>query len=169
MRRESIHRHLIQANRGVDFDMYEFPTIQCTGNLARILDRTLNEIPNISSAADWRVRRLIAFIDSQHGKLGWNLNHICSQIEIGISGAHGAKLFKQHTGVGVREYAKTRRLLVAADKLKRTSQSVKEIAVDLGYRNPTDLRRQFKQFFRLSPNEFRTAYRESTECKCVAV
>ena len=149
--------------------MYETPTIQCTGYLAPLLEQALDEIPNISSAADWRVRRLVAFIDSQHGKLGWNLDHICAQLDLGISGAHGAKLFKQNTGVGIREYAKTRRLLVAADKLKSTSQSVKEIAVDLGYRNPTDFRRQFKQFFQISPKDFRTAYRQSTEYECIAV
>ena len=149
--------------------MYETPTIQCTGDLAPILDRALDEIPKVSAAADWRVRRLLAFIDSQHGKLGWNLDHICSNLEIGVSGPHGAKLFKQHTGIGIREYAKTRRLLVAADKLKTTGQSVKEIAVDLGYQNPTDLRRQFKQFFHVSPNDFRTAYRQSKEYQCIAV
>ena len=149
--------------------MYEAPTIQCQGDLAPVLDRALEEIPNIQSAADWRVRRLLAFIDSQHGKLGWNLDHICAQLDLGVSGPHGAKLFKWHTGVGIREYAKTRRLLVAAEKLKGTSQSVKEIAADLGYRNPTDLRRQFRQFFQLSPNDFRTVYRQNTEYSCIAV
>ena len=89
--------------------------------------------------------------------------------DLGVSGPHGAKLFKWHTGVGIREYAKTRRLLVAAEKLKGTSQSVKEIAADLGYRNPTDLRRQFRQFFQLSPNDFRTVYRQNTEYSCIAV
>lgn len=149
--------------------MYKAPTIQCTGDLVPIFNRALREIRNISSSADWRVRRLLAFIDSQHGKLGWNLEHICTQLDLGVSGPHGAKLFKQHTGIGIREYAKTRRLLVAAEKLKDTSQSVKEIAIDLGYQNPTDLRRQFKQFFQVSPNDFRTAYRHSTEYTCVAV
>lgn len=149
--------------------MYKTPRIQRSGELVPILDRALDEIPSISSAADWRVRRLLSFIDAQHGKLGWNLDHICEQLQLGISGPHSAKLFRQHTGVGIREYAKTRRLLVAAEKLKDTIQPVKEIAVDLGYRNPTDLRRQFKQFFHLSPNDFRTAYRQSTEYRCFAV
>lgn len=149
--------------------MYKTPTIQCTGDLVQMFDRALGEISNISSAVDWRVRRLLAFIDSQHGKLGWNLDHICAQLDLGVSGPHAAKLFKQHTCIGIREYAKTRRLLVAAEKLKATSQSVKEIAIDLGYQNPTDLRRQFKQFFQVSPNDFRTAYRQSTEYTCVAV
>lgn len=148
--------------------MYKTPTIQCTGDLTPILDRALEEIPDIASAADWRVRRLLAFIDSQHGKLGSNLDHICAQLDLAVSGPHGAKLFKRHTGIGIREYAKTKRLLGAAEKLKNTSQSVKEIAINLGYRNPTDLRRQFKQFFQLSPNDFRTAYRHSTKYKCVA-
>jgi AraC-like DNA-binding protein len=143
--------------------VYETPTVYCEGELTPALERLLGDMPSPLPTIDWRVKRLVRFIDKQDGKLGWNLNHICEQLELGVSGSHSAKLFKQHTGIGIREYAKKRRLTVAAGKLKETTNSVKEIAIELGYRTPNDLRRQFKQLFYLSPSEFRTVYRQADQ------
>ena len=120
-----------------------------------------NQLYLSPTGADWRVNRLLHFIDTGQGKLGWSLNRVCEQLELGVSGSHGAKLFKKHIGIGIREYAKRRRLVVAAEKLKATTLSVKEIAADLGYTKQTDFRRQFKQLFSINPTEFRSAHRQA--------
>lgn len=147
--------------------IYQPPKIQHQGVLQPVLDRLIRQSfqlipPNESSIrVDWRVEKLQRFIDTVHGKLGWNLNSICKQLDLGVSGSHGARLFKKHTGLGIREYAKRKRLAVAADKLKATTLSIKEIAVDLGYKSQTDLSRQFKQLCCLNPTEFRIAHRKA--------
>ncbi len=140
------------------------PTIQHRGILKPVLERpsqrsVLTPPNSLSIDVDWRVEKLQHFINTAHGKLGWNLDRICKQLDLGVSGSHGARLFKKHVGLGVREYAKRKRLALAADKLKTTTLSVKEIAADLGYMSQTDLSRQFKQLFWLTPTEFRIAHR----------
>ena len=130
-----------------------------------VADRALREMPTPRPSADWRVEGLVRFIDKQGGKLGWDLNRICAQLELGISGSHAAKLFTRQTGMGIREYAKQVRLTVAALQLRTTADSVKQIALELGYRNPNDLRRQFKKLFSLNPTEFRAVYRQAIVLK----
>lgn len=148
--------------------IYQPPKIQHCGALKPVLDllirQSLQLVPPNPSVirVDWRVERLQRFINAAHGKLGWNLNSICKQLDLGVSGSHGARLFKKHTGLGIREYSKRKRLAVAADKLKTTTLSIKEIAADLGYKSQTDLSRQFKQLFCLNPTEFRITLRQAT-------
>jgi len=116
-------------------------------------------MPNPRPPADWRVEGILQFIDAQGGKLGWDLNDVCTRLALGISGTHAAKLFTRHTGMGIREYTKQVRLTLAAQRLRTTTGSVKQIALELGYRNPNDFCRQFKKLFSLNPTEFRAVCR----------
>jgi methylphosphotriester-DNA--protein-cysteine methyltransferase len=140
--------------------IYEEPRIYRVAVARSVVNRTLGEMAKPSPPADWRVEGLLRFIEKEGGKLGWDLNGVCAQLQLGISGSHAAKLFSRHTGMGIREYAKQVRLTRAAMKLRTTPDSVKQIALDLGYRNPNDLRRQFNKLFSLNPTEFRAMYRQ---------
>lgn len=132
----------------------------CSAVAARLGESTRPKRP-----IDWRVDRILQFVDTHDGKLGWDLNDLCLHLELGITGPHAAKLFSRQTGIGIREYAKERRLALAAQQLRGTTDSVKQIALELGYRTPNDLRRQFKRRFSLNPTEFRTAHHQSTVSK----
>jgi AraC-like DNA-binding protein len=124
----------------------------------------------LKGCEDWRVARLVEFLNIQDGRLGWDLDRVAEQLELGITGSHAAKLFNRHIGIGVREYAKQRRLTLAARQLRTTTESVKRIALDLGYRTPNDLRRQFRRMFQQSPTEFRNAERtESSSSRNVVL
>jgi AraC-like DNA-binding protein len=138
---------------------YEQPQVYRGAGIRSLIDRALREMPNPKPPADWRVEGILRFIDEQSGKLGWDLNHVCTELELGISGTHAAKLFTRHTGIGIREYAKQVRLTLAAQQLRTTTGSVKQIALELGYRNPNDFCRQFKKLFSLNPTEFRAVCR----------
>lgn len=139
---------------------YEAPCLYHTGSITAVLDRRLHQTAEPPSPVDWRIQRILRFVEKEDGKLGWNLDNLCGLLQLGISGSHAAKLFVRHTGIGIREYAKQRRLRVAAEQLRSTTDSVKTIALGLGYRTPNDLQRQFKKLFALNPTEFRTAYRQ---------
>ena len=131
--------------------------------LERLTQTSFHETSNSSLIGlDWRVEKLQHFINTEHGKLGWSLDSVCKQLDMGFSGSHAARLFKKQIGLGVREYTKRKRLAVAADKLKTTTLSIKEIAADLGYKSQSDLSRQFKRLFRLNPTEFRIAHRQAS-------
>jgi AraC-like DNA-binding protein len=104
---------------------------------------------------DWRVRKILLFLDSEDGKIGPDMAEICRKLDLGISADYATKLFKKETGIGFREYAARKRLAKGATQLVETSLSIKVIAADLGYNSPQDFSRRFKFQYRLKPGEFR--------------
>jgi len=108
---------------------------------------------------DWRVARLHQSIDRSTGAVDWKLEQVCRELKLGISPAYAARLFRSHTGRGVREYARNKRLLKAVERLIATSVPVKTIAAELGYRNSFDFTRSFEREYCLTPTKFRNASR----------
>jgi AraC-like DNA-binding protein len=104
---------------------------------------------------DWRVRKILIFVDAEDGKVGPDMTEICHKLDLGISADYAVKLFKRQTGIGFREYAAHKRLTRAANQLTQTSLSIKVIAADLGYNSPQDFSRRFKFQYRVKPTEFR--------------
>ena len=139
--------------------IHEPPRFQSQGFSGPFLKRPLlmDELHLSVVETDWRISRLRDHIDMEYGKLGLNLDRLCQRLDLRISGSHAAKLFKRQFGVGIRDYTTRKRLIAAAEKLKTTKLSVREIAADLGYKRQTDLQRQFKRLFSLNPSQFRRA------------
>jgi AraC-like DNA-binding protein len=108
---------------------------------------------------DWRVAKLLQSIDRNAGAVDWKLEQVCRELELGISPAYAARLFKSHTGRGVREYAKNKRQLKAVERLIATSLPVKAIAADLGYRTSFHFTRSFEKEYCSTPTKFRNASR----------
>ncbi len=65
------------------------------------------------------------------------------------------KLFKQQTGMSIREYLNDKRLRHAAVLLGNTKLSVTEISSQSGFNNVTYFNRMFKVKFGLTPGEYR--------------
>jgi AraC-like DNA-binding protein len=117
------------------------------------------DLPHLQAHADWRVSKVKDFIDKQNGNVGTALDYLCRELDIGITAAHLSRLFRQETGLGIREYSRRLRMDTAARKLESTALPIKHIAADLGYRGPADFFRQFKQQFNVTPCEFRILQR----------
>jgi AraC-like DNA-binding protein len=108
---------------------------------------------------DWRVQKLRNLIDSDPGRKQWRLDEICRQLGLCISGRQARRLFKTCTGLGIKEYAKKKRLDAAARQLKVTDAPVKAIALDAGYRHVRNFTRCFLKHFHMSPADFRRIWR----------
>jgi AraC family transcriptional regulator len=65
------------------------------------------------------------------------------------------RLFKKSLQVGPLEYVKLSRLDRAANQLRRTPSSLKEIALSTGFYDAFHLSRSFKKVYGISPKEFR--------------
>lgn len=65
------------------------------------------------------------------------------------------RLFKKYLNLGPLEYTKLAKLDRAANQLRRTSLSLKEIALSTGFYDAYHLSRSFKQIYGLSPKEFK--------------
>jgi|GEM_PF-6214990 len=140
---------------GRDSMAYESPAVQYRGALDDVLRRLLPLLQQDRPGVDLRIMKLLHFIDGHDGHVGWDLDGACRELRLDISGAYAARLFKRCTGLGVREYAKKKRLLMAAERLKITNLPVKVIAAEFGYQSLPHFTRRFKEQFRLSPTEFR--------------
>ena len=110
---------------------------------------------------DWRVIKLKAYFDSHGGAVDYQLEQICQSLGLGISAAYAARLFKRDTGMGIREYAKMKRLQIAAVRLASTNLPIKMIAVESGYRKMPDFTRAFTKQHHVGPAQFRRADREN--------
>jgi AraC-like DNA-binding protein len=162
------HMETVFAESGGMFGIYEPPEVQYHGPLNDVLRRLFPNLCDARPRMDQRITKLLHFIDSHEGSIGWDLDRACRELKLDISGAHAARLFKRCTGLGVREYAKRRRLLLAAERLKSTDIPVKTIAAEFGYQSLPHFTRRFKSQFRLSPTEFRKRATASKRSRKVA-
>lgn len=135
--------------------LYEAPAVQYRGAINDVLKTLFPHRLKTRSSTDWRITRLLHFIDGQEGRVDWDLDHACQELRLNISGPYAAQLFKQCIGLGIREYAKKRRLLLAAERLQIPDLPIKVIAAEFGYRSLAHFSRRFKDQFHISPTEFR--------------
>lgn len=72
-----------------------------------------------------------------------------------LSSGYLSRLFKQKTGEGFSDYLLRRKMERAAVLLRDISLKTYEIAEAVGYDNPKNFSRSFKQFYGVSPREYR--------------
>ena len=76
----------------------------------------------------------------------------------GFSLTYFDAIFRQHTGYSPVEYARIYKLTRSALELRRTQKTVLEIALDFGYASPESFTRAFKNFYSISPSDYRERY-----------
>jgi two-component system, response regulator YesN len=65
------------------------------------------------------------------------------------------RLFKKETGLSISEYVTRARMIFASELLKMTKRPVSDIAIQLGYANPSHFSKVFKKAFGKTPVEYR--------------
>ena len=73
----------------------------------------------------------------------------------GCSASHFMRWFKQLTGTTFTVYLNERRLAVAAERLRQSSDSILFIAGEVGFENLSNFNRQFKARYGVTPREYR--------------
>src|SRR5258708_19445343 len=106
---------------------YERPVVQRWGSLRKFLDLFFPKRFRPPTTADWRVRRLKDLIDSDPTRVQRNLDLACEELGLCVSGRQARRLFKECTGMGIKEYRKKRRLGAAAEQLRTTDTPLNHI------------------------------------------
>jgi AraC family L-rhamnose operon transcriptional activator RhaR len=88
----------------------------------------------------------------------WRVPEICERLNH-INGPYFIRLFKKNTGITPKAYITRRRIEKAANRLLTTEDHVTEVAIDTGWNDPNLFSRTFRQFFGVSPTEYRAARR----------
>ncbi len=76
----------------------------------------------------------------------------------GFSLTYFDAIFRQHTGYSPVEYARIYKLTRSALDLRRTQKTILDIALDFGYASPESFTRAFKNFYSITPSEYREKY-----------
>jgi AraC-like DNA-binding protein len=71
------------------------------------------------------------------------------------SESHFMRWFKQMTGSSFTSYLNERRLAAAVEELRRTDDTILEIAERVGFENLSNFNRQFKAHYGVTPREYR--------------
>jgi methylphosphotriester-DNA--protein-cysteine methyltransferase len=137
---------------------YERPTVEVLGGVNVFFDRVLRQKVDVRRHMDWRARKIKEFIDAHPMEARRNLDDVCKQLDLPMSGRQARRLFKLSIGVGVRLYARNRRLSLAIEHLERANTPIKAVAADLGFQNSRQFSRNFKEVLGLSPQEFRKVW-----------
>jgi AraC-like DNA-binding protein len=82
----------------------------------------------------------------------------------GISTRQLQRFFRRHFHCTPQHWLNERRLL-AARNLLRTGDSVKKVALDLGYKQASHFCRQFKSRNKMTPSQFALSQNENVKCR----
>jgi AraC family transcriptional regulator len=108
------------------------------------------------------INKAIAFIES-NSTTDIQLKDIATQAN--LSQYHFHRVFKSLTGDTTKDFLTRLRLEKAALKLKHSQNDIGQIAFDCGYQNHETFTRAFKEYFRLTPLEYRNSIAELTTNK----
>ena len=87
----------------------------------------------------------------------WSLNEMTKRVNISIS--HLNRLFKAETGLSPLQFLREMRLDEAANLLKSSFLSVKEIRVSTGLRDKSTFIKDFKKKYGMTPSDYRKSDR----------
>ena len=102
---------------------------------------------------DLRVERILDEIQEKFSQSDLKMNALARSFH--ISRWHLARRFKKEAGIGFKKYLTLVRALKAAELLRETPLSVKEIAARVGFKHVSDFNHQFRLIFRASPRQYR--------------
>lgn len=101
------------------------------------------------------IEKAIAFIQN-NPKERLSLQSIADNA--GFSLTYFDAIFKKHTGYSPVEYSRIYKLTRSALALRKTENTILDIALEFGYSNPESYTRVFKSFYGITPSEYRAKY-----------
>src|SRR5918912_1709269 len=122
-------------------------------HLAREYGVTDEELHSSSpSLPGYKLRQITDWI-SEHAAEEFSLGRLAEQA--GLSRFHFQRLFKAATGVSRSRYHIDLRMNEARRLLRETKMSVVDVALEVGYANPSHFARLFRRETGLSPSDYR--------------
>jgi len=109
-----------------------------------------------------KIRQLIDYINNNYHQ---NLTIDFLADFIGYSKTHFMTVFKQHTGTSCTEFVIQVRLSKACELLVNSTNSILEIANEVGFNNLSNFNRQFKSYYLLTPSQYRKKFSKPKESR----
>lgn len=109
---------------------------------------------------DYRIQKIVSKIETNATQ---KVNILECAKSVNLSLSRLQHLFKREVGVGICEFSRRLRLRNATDLLESTDLRIKEICVKVGASSSSHFLREFREFYGLSPSEFRLRHRSYLE------
>jgi transcriptional regulator GlxA family with amidase domain len=104
-----------------------------------------------------KIQQALRFINDNY-QTDIRLAAVAREAEMSL--AHFSRTFKKAMGLSYRDYLNSRRIMKARNLLRTSARSVTEIAVSLGFADPTGFGRIFKKLTGHTPSAFRSLPQE---------
>ena len=101
---------------------------------------------------DNAIRRAAAYIAADCGRT-LTVSNVAAAV--GLSPNYLGRVFTERMGMSLPQYVKRVRLFTAAGKIANTAEPLGNIAIECGFGSPPVLSRAFKEFYGLTPGEYR--------------
>jgi AraC family transcriptional regulator len=122
-------------------------------HLARNYAETAKEPRSGSpSLPGFKLRQIVGWM-AEHATEDFNLEQLAAQA--GLSKFHFHRLFKNALGLSPSRYHVNLRMDAARRLLRETKKSVVDVALDVGYTNPSHFAQLFRRETGLSPSDYR--------------
>lgn len=122
-------------------------------HLARAYGETDEESRNLSpSLPGYKLQQITDWM-AAHVAADFSLERLA--VQAGLSKFHFQRLFKRATGVSPSRYHINLRMNLARQLLRETKKSVVEIALEVGYADPSHFAKLFRRETGLSPSDYR--------------
>jgi len=105
--------------------------------------------------ADWRVEKVCHIITSACSAQGRPISLGVAAKSVNMSSSRLRHIFKAETGMSPGKFAKMQRLFRAAELLKSSAMSVKEIIAEIGVNDSSHFTRDFTKVFGVTPTDYR--------------
>lgn len=127
------------------------------GHLNQLLAALIQEFPNeslkeSSTLAKNYVHHAIKLIHSQYNS-PIKVNEIADHLA--LSRSYLYKIFKQETGYAIKDYILQIKMKRSCQLLEDPTRNITEIAYSVGYQDPLTFSSAFKNYFHMSPTEYR--------------
>ena len=100
-----------------------------------------------------KIQQAVRFINDNYRT---DISHDAVAWEARMSPSHFSRIFKKVMGLSYQDYLSSRRITKAKNLLRTSAQNVTEIAVSLGFADPTGFGRIFKKLTSHTPSAFRS-------------
>ena len=128
-----------------------------------IREQFLHYADSVQTAQETKdiIPRVIAYIDENITEYELSVGFIADQFDISVSNL--SHQFKARMNCTISGYITEKKLAYAGERLLTTDENVSSIAESLGYSQATSFIRKFKQFYGVTPTEYRNQNRKQAD------
>jgi len=154
---QSIEAYLKERYRQLEKSLEQCETIgEIKQRFAEIVDLMFDKLleKRVIKKRTWNtIEEVILYLDTHYNNPNISLNYLADKFQ--LSPGYLSKSFKDFTTINFMDYLTQIRMRAAQRLLKESSQSISDIAEQVGYTNVTSFMRSFKKNHGLTPSEYR--------------